>query len=156
MFKSNKYLSYSHLNVNYCYLLHYIVTLTFKIFVFFWYSPTGNMYIMVLYCRFVLIHDLDELVVPAPPHRTYTSFLEDYDRKHHNLSSTHCVSVRSAFFYRGFGAGNPEFGEHLPLHRYTQRWNAEPLGDPSQVSYFAFDLDTHLYKGQNIVKGGLT
>jgi hypothetical protein len=75
---------------------------------------------------YTLIIDMDELPVPTY-FDTYQDFILNYTNRFPELKEAHSLAVRTAFFYLDQEPGNPEYGEHLPMLRLTNRFRVEPM-----------------------------
>ena len=81
---------------------------------------------------YVLIHDIDGIIVPKK-HKTYQDYLLSYLDKNHTASSDDCLSIGSAYFYRNLPQINQNsYPNYVPLLKLNSRFEPEPLGIPNQ------------------------
>ena len=80
---------------------------------------------------YVLIHDMDEIVVPKK-HPTYVEYIGNYTLNNTTASELDCLSVRSQYFYRILPSKENSYPDYVPLLKMTQRYPVEPFGIPGQ------------------------
>ena len=97
-----------------------------------------------------LIIDLDEIPVPMTK-LTYQEFLQDYLARNPQNTNAHCLTIRSAFFYLTQRPGNPQYGDHLPVLRYTKRFEPEPMG---AASHDGIGIAKSFHNPRNVVASG--